>query len=134
MGKNKPQYSGWVYDLRSMLAVVDEPGHIVRARCLKCLKHEDLDRDALRRIAKAKGLAYSLINKRTRCRLTTGCTGWNVFSWQGGPWFYGLFDQAQMDRWDEADRESERRGRKFMVDYLKGHTAEVEADKARKRH
>ena len=120
--------------MRSMLKACDEPGCSVIVRCLKCYISRALDRDDFTRIIKAKGEAFSLFNKRTRCRLKTGCAGWNVFGYTHGPWVYPLYDDRQLALWGEADLQSERRTRKFMAQYLSGHVASVEADKARKRH
>jgi predicted DNA binding protein len=134
MGKNVPFYPGWVADVRSMLEVVGERGHIARARCRKCGKVQDLDRDALNRIAKAKGLAYSLIDKRTRCRLTTGCTGWNIFAYQRGCWFYGLYSDAQERLWEVSDEARDRLTREEMLQALRDSKHDRDNKKARERH
>ena len=124
----------WTHDLRSMLKVCGEPGHSVIVRCLKCFVNRALERDDFDRLLKAKGEAFSLFNKRTRCRLTSGCEGWNVFGYTHGPWVYPLYDEGQLERWGAIDQESERRTRAFMVEALRSHPRNVEADKARKRH
>ena len=124
----------WTHDLRSMIKVCGEPGHQVIVRCLKCCINRALEQDDFDRIIKARGEAFSLFNKRTRCRLKTGCEGWNVFGYSHGPWVYPLYDERQVARWDAYDRLAEERARRFMVDLLKGHPGAVEADKARKRH
>jgi hypothetical protein len=134
MGKNAPSYPGWVADIRSMLEVVGERGHIARARCRECGKVQDLDRDALNRIAKAKGLAYSLINKRTRCRLTTGCTGWNIFAYQRGCWFYGLYGDAQERLLDAADEARDALMRRRLSEGLRQSKYARDEKKARERH
>src|SRR4051812_17800834 len=57
----------WTHDLRSMLKACGEPGHKVIVRCLKCYINRALERDDFDRIVKARGEAFSLFNKRTRC-------------------------------------------------------------------
>lgn len=124
----------WTHDLRSMAKVCGEHGHSVIVRCLKCHASRALERDDFDRLLKAKGEAFGLFNTRTRCRLTTRCEGWNIFGYTHGPWVYPLYDDTQTALWDEHDRQADARTRKFMVDFLKGHSGAVEADKARKRH
>jgi hypothetical protein len=57
-----------------------------------------------------------------------------VFGYTHGPWVYPLYDERQLERWGAIDQESERRARAFMVEALRSHPRNVEADKARKRH
>lgn len=52
----------------------------VRAMCDRCGKHRDID---LVEIARVKGLDYDLWGRRTRCRLTADCGGWNSFYFNG---------------------------------------------------
>lgn len=117
-----------------MLAAFGAAKHVVRVRCLKCRASRDLDRGDLERIAVAKGSAFSLYNKRTRCRLTTDCTGWNVFGYSEGFWVYHLYDQYRMEIWGERDRLAEARSRKVMIEALREGQAVRETVKAAKRH
>lgn len=54
----------------------DHGGRGVRTMCTECGQYRDLDMAGLR--AK-RGGEFSLWNRRTRCRLTEGCSGWNRF-------------------------------------------------------
>lgn len=72
-GKMRPS---WTTNLGTLI----EAGHIVRAWCDKCGQTRDPDLVAL---AEIKGFDYSLWGKKTRCRMTPGCDGWNRF-WYGG--------------------------------------------------
>jgi hypothetical protein len=129
-----PIAAGWTADVRSMLAALDEPGtHIIRVRCLLCRKSRALTRRDLERIADQRGEAYSLLNKRTRCRLKTGCTGWNVFGWSHGTWVYPLFTEAQDQRWSAHDAKREEIGRRHAVDLLRSAGRERAEKRARER-
>jgi hypothetical protein len=44
--------------------------------CDTCSGYRDVDLAAL---ALIKGAEYSLWGRRTRCRITSGCSGWNRF-------------------------------------------------------
>lgn len=58
-----------------------ESGCVVQVWCDRCRVHQRVDLVAL--LAKV-GPDYSLCNRRCRCRLTEGCTGWNSFSYLHG--------------------------------------------------
>ena len=92
-------YPSWTKSIGSMLEVTDERGHNVEAWCDRCRECTILKRPELERIAAAKGMTYSLFNRRTRCRMTEGCTGWVTFRYQRGAWAYGLYDEATEMRW-----------------------------------
>ncbi len=69
----------WTKNLGTLIA----EGHIVRAWCDTCKGYRDVD---LVKLAEIKGLDYDLWGRRTRCRLTPGCNGWNSFMHGGrGP-------------------------------------------------
>ncbi len=57
-----------------------EAGVACSARCDSCGKWKDVDLVAL---AQAKGKDFDLWGKRTRCRITDGCQGWNRFYCNG---------------------------------------------------
>lgn len=77
MGKQAPIKPAWVQSLDAMIAQ-----HVpVRTMCTACSAYRDLDLDALR---EKVGGAYSLWNRRCRCRLTPGCAGWNRFYYING--------------------------------------------------
>jgi hypothetical protein len=48
--------------------------------CDKCDGYREVD---LVQLAGAMGPDYDLWNRRTRCRITDGCTGWNRFYFHG---------------------------------------------------
>jgi len=87
----------------------------------------------VRWIADQRGEAFKLWNKRTRCRLTTGCSGWNTFSYSNGTWVYRLYDEAQLDRWQAHDAEREKIGRQILADAVRGHKYVMTAKKTRER-
>ena len=55
----------------------------VSVHCTHCRRHRVLSRDALIALAEKVGRDYSLWNRRCRCRLKEGCTGWNKFNYMG---------------------------------------------------
>lgn len=73
MGKNAPGRAAWAKNLGTLL----EAGVEVRAWCDTCTARFVVV-DVAKLIA-IKGEDYSLWNRRTKCRLTPGCTGWNRF-------------------------------------------------------
>lgn len=68
--------------------------------CTGCEVYRPVDLSALR---DEVGGDYSLVNRRCRCRLTPGCTGWNRFFVKHGG-FVRLWDQATAIRWTFADK------------------------------
>lgn len=60
-------------------AIADEAR--IMGLCSTCEQYRDVDLGALREI---KGGSYSLINRRTRCKLTPGCPGWVKFHYLHG--------------------------------------------------
>lgn len=66
------QFPAWTETLGAMI----DGGCKVRVICTKCRGHRDVDLGAL---AEKVGRDYSLINRRSHCRMTPGCTGWNRF-------------------------------------------------------
>jgi hypothetical protein len=66
------QFPIWTRTLGDML----NGGCKVRVICEECHEWKQVDIDAL---AARVGLEYSLIDRRSRCRLTLGCGGWNKF-------------------------------------------------------
>lgn len=77
-----------------------------RVTCTVCKTSREIDLEAL--VAKV-GDDYTLFNKRTRCKLTPGCRGWNRFlhANSGG---MGMWDAAQENRWVAADWQANLRG------------------------
>lgn len=64
-----------------------------------CGKDRQLRSGDLSRIAAAKGMDYTLYNRRTRCRLTAGCPGWNYFLFDHVTYKMAMFDPEQAARW-----------------------------------
>lgn len=71
----------------------------LRAICSNCERWVEIDKSAL---ARRVGRDYSLINRRTRCKLTKRCRGWNRFYYAVGE-FLPLWDTAMLLRWMAHD-------------------------------
>lgn len=79
MGKRTPLRPSWTANLGALIG----EGIEVRAHCDRCEKWKDVD---LHDLAASMGPDYDLWNRRTRCRFTPGCEGWNKFLHSGrGP-------------------------------------------------
>jgi|JI10StandDraft_1071094.scaffolds.fasta_scaffold2386218_2 hypothetical protein len=91
MAKHPALFPTWI---RTLDAAIEE-GAPIRASCTKCRQWQDVDLVVLR---ERVGGSYSLINRRTRCRITEGCNGWNRFHYLLGV-FRPLWDDATSDRW-----------------------------------
>jgi len=91
MAKRACIFPSWVESLDAGIA---EEGRI-QGRCAKCGEVRRVDLAALRDV---KGGAYSLKNRRTRCKLTAGCDGWVRFHYMHGV-MRPLWDDATADRW-----------------------------------
>jgi len=76
MGKRTSLRPFYTRDIASLIAADVH----VRALCDTCDGFRSVDLVAL---AAIKGADYDLWGKRTRCRLTTGCQGWNRFYFNG---------------------------------------------------
>ncbi|NIJ07260.1 hypothetical protein FHS31_000856 [Sphingomonas vulcanisoli] len=85
--------------MRRTLGQMVDNGFTAFARCRGCGKVKQIDLDAL--IAKV-GRDYSLWNRRCRCRLTEGCSGWNIFE-VGPGWHVAAYDPSQDQRWLNED-------------------------------
>ncbi|WP_225205051.1 hypothetical protein [Novosphingobium huizhouense] len=107
MAKSEAVTPTWVMSLGAMLAADVK----VRAMCTECSAYRDIDLYAL---AAKVGGAYSLLNRRCRCRLTDGCTGWNRFYYLNGR-YWPMWNDAGMWRWlklDEGEARSRRSGQR----------------------
>jgi hypothetical protein len=76
-----------------------EQGFESYARCTTCGGDKTVDLPAL--MAKV-GPDYSLWNRRCRCRLTEGCTGWVRFM-VGPGWLTKDYDDRTEARWVDAE-------------------------------
>jgi hypothetical protein len=81
----------WTRTLGDML----NHGCEVRVSCEKCREWRDVDLDAL---AARVGLEYSLIDRRSRCKLTPACDGWNRFMYLNAV-YRPLWTDAAARRW-----------------------------------
>jgi hypothetical protein len=81
----------WVLTLDSAV----QEGGLIRAGCSTCGQWKDVDLEALRKV---KGGSYSLVNRRTRCRMTPDCTGWARFHYEHGV-MRPLWDDGAAERW-----------------------------------
>ena len=92
MAKQAAIFPSWVQTVEAMIA----EGIEVRAWCDRGCRKGFVVVD-LARIRREKGPAYSLINRRSRCR-TPGCAGWVKFHYPHGV-YRPLFDQDTAERW-----------------------------------
>jgi len=77
MAKVERGRPGWTKNLGTLIKARCE----VRAWCDTC--NAPFVVVDVAKLAQLKGLDYSLWNRRTECRLTDGCTGWNRFYCDG---------------------------------------------------
>lgn len=92
MGKNAPLIPDWVKTLDGLI----EQGVRVTVSCTQCSGHDLVDLERLR--ARVGSGAYSLWNRRCRCKLTPGCVGWNRFRYvRGMAW--AMWDDEGAARW-----------------------------------
>lgn len=114
-------FPAWTETVASMKETRDrKPDHFhVRVTCTVCRQGRDVDLDGL--IA-AKGPDYSLVNRRSRCKFTKGCRGWNRFFYQSGV-MRPLWDDKTGDRWmltDDREKRRDEEARRFLADELRG--------------
>lgn len=108
MRKGEGITPSWVMTLGAIAdTLAEHPHYFIRVHCRKCREHRDLDIPAL--IEKV-GRDYTLLNKRTRCRITPGCRGWNVFFYSTGTWTHNMFTEKQSLKWMAHDWERQKRG------------------------
>jgi hypothetical protein len=91
MAKRAAILPSWVQNLGAML----EADTRIRAFCSSCDTWTDVDIAAL---AVRAGTAYSLIDRRSRCHLTPGCTGWVRFLYCHGV-YRPLWTDEAVARW-----------------------------------
>lgn len=98
-------FPAWTLTVGEMLQAQQGAGSCaVTVTCTACKVGRDVD---LAAIVARKGPDVSLINRRARCRLTAGCTGWNRFHYQSGV-MRPLWTEACTFAWMEADWQSRR--------------------------
>lgn len=95
-------FPAWVQTLGSMIEHTG-PTFQIKVKCEKCGGHRVLTKAALEALAEVVGRDFSLVNKRTRCRLWSKCDGWNRFFYQSGV-MRPLWDDAADLRWVAAER------------------------------
>lgn len=78
-----------------------EPACHVRATCSTCGGFRDIDLQAL---AAKVGPEYSLVNRRSPCKLTPGCKGWVKFMYNKGVMRF-LWTYEQEWVWDARDKQ-----------------------------
>lgn len=76
MGKRTPIRPAYTANLSALIAAAVP----VRAMCDRCSGYRDVD---LVELAAIKGAEYDLWGRRTRCRITPDCPGWNRFYFFG---------------------------------------------------
>lgn len=70
----------WTHTLGNMMD--DYVG--VQVYCDRCPRYKRFRVEDITALAEKKGRDYSLWNRRCKCRLTPGCTGWNKFHYLHG--------------------------------------------------
>ncbi|WP_395326955.1 hypothetical protein WBP06_09565 [Novosphingobium sp. BL-8H] len=85
--------------LRQIMAV----GRNIQVECDTCRAIHRFTPEEIRALADKVGEEYSLLNRRCRCRLTPGCTGWNRFFYHSGV-YRPLFTPEQALRWSMEKR------------------------------
>jgi ferredoxin len=106
MERKKPEdFPIWVQTLGHMVAYDAQ----VRVHCDTCRQWCPVD--LLELLRKVQRPEYSLIDRRCRCRLTAGCSGWNRFSYCLGV-YRPLWTNAAAERWmiDNDKRKLEAAG------------------------
>lgn len=89
------KYAAWLPSwVQTLDAGIAANAHI-RGICMVCHRYRDVDLVKLREI---KGGSYSLINRRTRCKLKPDCPGWVRFFYLHGV-MRGLWDDETNLRW-----------------------------------
>lgn len=83
----------WTLTLGSMI----DDYALVSVHCDRCRGHRVLSREALIALAEKVGRAYSLWNRRCKCRLTSGCPGWNKFNYQGHGCMRIMMEERRLD-------------------------------------
>ena len=86
----------WTRNIGEMI----DAGIACQAFCDRCGKFRAIDLSAL---AMRLGRDFDLWNRRTRCRLTPGCTGFNRFQHGGRGVMRHMWDDATSELWDRAD-------------------------------
>jgi hypothetical protein len=114
-------FPAWTHTIGAMKATRDEkPDHAaVRVSCEMCGEWREVDLDAL---VERLGPDFSLSNRRSRCKLTNGCRGWNRFRYQSGV-MRPLWDDKTTNRWIDVEYEERRReeaARRYVADQLRG--------------
>lgn len=99
MGRGSPDFVVWSY-IANLGAMIDQ-GAEIQVRCQTCKVYRRFTRADLEALAEKVGRDYSLVNRRCRCRLTPGCTGWNVFDYLRGV-YRPLRDRETGLRWSAA--------------------------------
>lgn len=94
----------WTKTLATMLDCVRERPDTewVRCWCDTCKRVRTLDAATLAALVQKVGPDYSLINRRSRCKLSPGCVGWVSFKFYHGV-FRRLNDDRTEERWQEED-------------------------------
>lgn len=87
----------------------------IMAWCELCRQTLELDLAAIERLVATKGRDYSLIGRRSRCKLTPGCTGWVRFHYRQGV-YRPLWEYADVDRWLMLDEAALKKARKRETD------------------
>ncbi|MAW98723.1 MAG: hypothetical protein CMN72_16555 [Sphingomonas sp.] len=94
MGKGIP----WIPSAYANIGATLDQGGKVKTMCDQCKATRELTDEDLERIAAIKGRDYALTGRRTRCRLTAGCEGWNRF-WYWNAFWRPLWRDEDDTRW-----------------------------------
>lgn len=92
--------AAWMPSKVQSVGAMQDTAARVEGWCSKCGQVRQVD---YARLIASKGREYSLINRRTRCKLTAGCNGWVKFHYLHGV-MRPLFDEGQAHKWNVEKR------------------------------
>ena len=87
----------------------------VQASCELCRVYVRFAKADIERMIAAKGRDYSLIGRRSRCKLTADCRGWVRFHFQSGV-YRPLWTDKDVSRWMALDAAAAARALKAEAD------------------
>lgn len=82
------------------LKLIIDCSRTLKVLCTECRGDHTFTQDEIIALAEKVGLDFCVVNRRCRCRLTPGCTGWNRFYGMFGV-FHPLWDDERAVIWME---------------------------------
>lgn len=90
-------------DTVGILGNILSTGREIQVECETCKGLHRFTAAEITALAEKVGREFNLLNRRCRCRLTPGCTGWNRFFFRSGV-YRPLFTPEQSGRWGNEAR------------------------------